>query len=58
MTDAVEKGSMTTLLTLPIDLRDRIMEQARVDRRTIKPEILVLLEEALHARERRHADPA
>lgn len=41
-----------TNLEVPGDLRERIERQAERDRRNYKPEILVLLEEALEARER------
>ena len=46
------KETMFTLLELPVPLRTRIVSHAQRDGRTIRPEILKLLEEALDAREK------
>jgi hypothetical protein len=43
---------MTTNLPLPISLRKRVLKSAAEDGRTLKPQIRVLLEEALQARKR------
>lgn len=51
--DDAEKGENKTLLTIPMPLYRRILGQAKLDRRTVRPQVLVLLEEALEARERR-----
>ncbi len=54
MPDETEaQTEMQTLLKLPIDLYRRIEAQARADKRTVRPEMEVLLEEAVTARERR-----
>lgn len=53
MADAAEKTEMTTNLTVPVELRDRILKQGEADRRPYKQEILVLLDEAVAARERK-----
>jgi hypothetical protein len=46
-----------TNLSVPVVLYERIMEQAEADRRQYKPEIIVLLEEALAIRERKRQTP-
>lgn len=46
-----DKKEMTTNLPLTMQLRRRIMKQAAVDGRTLKPQIRVLLTEALERRE-------
>jgi len=54
MPDEIAPEDMAvTQIELSKDLRDRIMAQAKADRRTIRPEMVVLLEEAVTARERR-----
>lgn len=52
-TEAAEKTDTQTLLKLPNDLYERVMTQARSDKRTVRPELLILIEEAVTARERR-----
>ena len=42
-----------TNLEVPGDLRERIEREAKIDLRSYKGEILILLNEALSARERR-----
>lgn len=44
-----------TNLAVPVELYERVMVQAEADRRQYKPEIIVLLEEALEQREKRAA---
>lgn len=46
-------ADQTTNLTVPGALRARVMDECEGDRRTYKAELLVLLEEALDARDRR-----
>lgn len=46
-----EGESVKTLLTLPRPLYQRIKSQAKSDKRTVRPEIEILLEEAVSARE-------
>lgn len=46
-----DKKEMTTNLPLPLPLRKRILRQAVQDGRTLKPQIRVLLHEALERRE-------
>lgn len=55
MNEPTPRGFTTTLLAIPRDLYDRIVEQAKKDRRTARPEMLELLEEAVTAREKRAA---
>lgn len=45
------KTTVQTLLTLPASLYRRIKDQADKDKRTVRPEIEILLEEAVAARE-------
>lgn len=47
------KDGATTNLFVPEHVRLRIVAQADVDKRNYKPELLVLVEEALDRRERR-----
>lgn len=48
-----EEETIRTNLDYPLRLRDRIDTQALGDRRARKDEIIILLEEALDAREKR-----
>ncbi len=47
------KPVVQTLLRLPRDLYSRVQAQAELDKRTIRPEIEILLAEAVAAREAR-----
>jgi hypothetical protein len=54
MAEAAEKTETAlTQIAVPIDLKQRIMAQAGADLRGYKGEILVLLDEACTAREKR-----
>lgn len=43
----------TTNLAIPPDLRSRIQKSADADSRRLKPQTLILIEEALDARDRK-----
>ena len=45
-----EKKEMTTNLSLPVTMRQQIIRHAKAEGRTYKPQIKVLLAEALAAR--------
>lgn len=49
----IDEDTVRTNLEMPADLARRIRSQAAFDRRTFKPQILVLIEEALDRRETR-----
>lgn len=48
-----KEREVRTNLSMPEAMRERIIPQAKIDRRSFKAEILVLLDEALTARERK-----
>ena len=51
-TEIIETTRRTNL-EMPLELAERIEAQGKIDRRNFKPELLVLIEEALTAREKR-----
>ena len=53
MPSEADQTEMQTLLKLPISLYRRIEMQAKGDKRTVRPEMEVLLDEAVTARERK-----
>lgn len=50
---AFKETTRRTNLEMPVELAERIEAQGKIDRRNFKPELLVLLEEAVTAREKR-----
>ena len=55
--DIAGRGAKGSLLRLPPDLRERLKEKAKIERRSMNSQIIVLLEQALPA-ENEKADAA